>query len=116
MPLLIDREIDLRSAMLIILRALGHNPIATAVWVILSAIITGLSVATLILGFLILHPVLGHVSWHVYRNLVDASQLMPGSMPGSIVRNYWSGFECGGGNSHLAVETAKRARCGCRVA
>lgn len=76
-PLLIDREIDLRSAMLVSLRAVGDNPIATAVWAILIAIMTGLSVATLMLGFLILYPVLGHASWHAYRDLVDASRLTP---------------------------------------
>ena len=79
-PLLIDREIDLRSAMLVSLRAVGDNPVATSVWAILIAIITGLSVATLMLGFLILYPVLGHASWHAYRDLVDASNLTPRSI------------------------------------
>ncbi len=79
-PLLIDREIDLRSAMLVSLRAVGDNPVATSVWAILIAIITGLSVATLMLGFLILYPVLGHASWHAYRDLVDASSLTPRSI------------------------------------
>jgi len=76
-PLLIDREIDLRNAMLVSIRAVGENPVATATWAILIAIVTGLSVITLMLGFLVLYPVLGHASWHAYRDLVDAEQLAP---------------------------------------
>jgi len=76
-PLLVDREISLRNAMLVSVRAVGENPFATACWALLIAVITGISIATLMLGFLILYPVLGHASWHAYRDLVDAGQLTP---------------------------------------
>jgi uncharacterized membrane protein len=76
-PLLVDREINLRNAIMVSLRAVGENPFATACWAILIAVITGLCVATLMLGFLVLYPILGHASWHAYRDLVDASQLAP---------------------------------------
>ena len=80
-PLLIDRDIDLRSAMLVSVRAVGENPIATGWWAVIITLITGLSVATLMLGFLILYPVLGHASWHAYRDLVDAERLAPRKVP-----------------------------------
>jgi uncharacterized membrane protein len=31
--------------------------------------------ATLMAGFIIVIPVLGHATWHAYRDLVDASSL-----------------------------------------
>jgi len=81
-PLLVDREINLRDAMIVSLRAVGENPFATACWAILIAMITGFSIATLMLGFLVLYPVLGHASWHAYRDLVDAGHLAPRDQTG----------------------------------
>ena len=39
----------------------------------------GASAATLMLGFLVLYPLMGHASWHAYRDLVDVSELPPRS-------------------------------------
>jgi uncharacterized membrane protein len=36
---------------------------------------TGLSLLTLMLGFVVAVPVIGHATWHAYREVVDASGL-----------------------------------------
>jgi len=40
-------------------------------------IATGLSLATFMLGFVIAIPVIGHATWHAYRDVVDAAGLPP---------------------------------------
>jgi uncharacterized membrane protein len=74
-PLLLDRETDLRSAILTSVRAVGDNPGAMALWAILIMLATALSLATAMLGFIFAVPVIGHATWHAYRDLVDSSGL-----------------------------------------
>lgn len=74
-PLLRDRDLDMVSAMVISVRAVGENPHAMALWAALIAVATTLSMATLMLGFVIAMPVIGHATWHCYRDLVDADGL-----------------------------------------
>ena len=57
------------------MRAVGENPIAMLWWALFILVATGLSIITLMLGFIVLYPVMGHASWHVYRDLVDADGL-----------------------------------------
>jgi len=74
-PLLLGRVIDLRSALLTSVRAVGENPGAMALWAGIIMLATALSMATLMAGFIVAIPVLGHATWHAYRELVDASSL-----------------------------------------
>ncbi len=74
-PLLLGRVIDLRSALLTSIRAVGENPLAMALWALVIMVATALSMATLMAGFVVAIPVLGHATWHAYRDLVDASSL-----------------------------------------
>jgi len=76
-PLLLDRDIDMTSAVLTSVRAVGENPIAMAFWATLIMIATGLSLATLMLGFVVAVPLIGHATWHAYRDVVDAARLPP---------------------------------------
>ncbi len=74
-PLLLDRDVDTRVALLTSIRAVGENPVAMVWWAMFILVATGLSVITLMLGFVVLYPVMGHASWHVYRDLVDVEGL-----------------------------------------
>lgn len=74
-PLLLDRRIDLRRAVLTSVRAVGENPAAMALWAALIMALIALSMATLMLGFVLAVPVVGHATWHAYRELVDADAL-----------------------------------------
>lgn len=71
-PLLLGRRVGLRQALLTSARAVGENPVAMLLWALVILIATSLSLATAMLGFLVTVPVLGHASWHAYRDLVDA--------------------------------------------
>lgn len=76
-PLLLDRDVDLLSAIVTSIRAAGENPAAMALWAALIMALTVLSLATALLGFVIVIPVAGHATWHAYRDLVDADGLPP---------------------------------------
>jgi uncharacterized membrane protein len=78
-PLLIDRDVSAKTALVTSLRAVSENPITMFIWATFLLLATSLSLATFMLGFLLLYPLMGHASWHVYRDLVDVSSLPPRS-------------------------------------
>jgi uncharacterized membrane protein len=73
--LLLDRDVDTRIAILTSIRAVGEHPVTMSWWVIFILVATGLSIFTRMLGFIVLYPLMGHASWHVYRDLVVAEGL-----------------------------------------
>jgi uncharacterized membrane protein len=75
LPLIVDREIDMKRAILTSIKAVGDNPVTMLWWAMVIMFITGLSFLTGMLGFIVLYPLLGHASWHAYRDVVDASAL-----------------------------------------
>ena len=76
-PLLVDRDVNTPLALATSVRAVAENPITMTFWALFILAATGFSVATFMLGFIVLYPVIGHASWHVYRDLVDAERLPP---------------------------------------
>ena len=52
-----------------------------AMWTAIILALTMLGMATLPIGLAVVMPLLGHASWHAYRDLVDASSL-PQREPG----------------------------------
>ncbi|KRC25744.1 DUF2189 domain-containing protein [Acidovorax sp. Root217] len=75
MPLLLDRRATLRQAVLTSWQAVLANPLPMALWAALILGFTLLGLASLLLGLIAVMPMLGHASWHAYRDLVDASGL-----------------------------------------
>jgi len=70
LPMLIDRPIDAITAAITSMRACCANPVTMGLW---AAIIVGATLIAAVLGFLgfiVVLPVLGHATWHAYRNLV----------------------------------------------
>jgi uncharacterized membrane protein len=69
-PLLMDRDIAVRPAVLVSVRAALVNPLPMALWATLILVFTLLGMATLLLGLVVAVPWLAHASWHAYRDLV----------------------------------------------
>jgi len=76
-PLLLDRRVSLRTALLASVRAVGDNPAPMALWAVLIMLATAASMATLMIGFVFAVPVIGHASWHAYRDVLDVERLPP---------------------------------------
>lgn len=74
-PLLLDREISVLGAVLTSWRVVMDNPVTLALWAALIALLTLAGIATLMLGLVAVVPLLGHASWHAYRDLVDVRGL-----------------------------------------
>jgi uncharacterized membrane protein len=74
-PLLLDRRVGLRIALQASVRAVGDNPLPMALWGALIMLATLLSMATLMMGFVFAVPLIGHATWHAYRDLLDADAL-----------------------------------------
>lgn len=70
-PMLVDRNIDFVSAMMTSCRAVFRNPLPMLLWAALIVLMTLLGFATLLFGLILVMPVLGHASWHAYRDLVE---------------------------------------------
>ena len=77
MPLLLDRRATLLQAVLTSWQAVLCNPLPMALWAALILGFTLLGLGSLLLGLIPVMPMLGHASWHAYRDLVDASSLPP---------------------------------------
>ena len=70
-PLMLDRGHDAITASIASVRALFMNPGAMFVWAGLIALLGGLGLLTFLAGMLVIGPLLGHATWHAYRDLVE---------------------------------------------
>jgi len=75
LPLLLDRRVSVLAAVLTSWQTVLLNPVPMALWAALIMGFTLLGLASLLLGLIVVIPLLGHASWHAYRDLVDASAL-----------------------------------------
>lgn len=75
MPLLLDRRVTLMQAVLTSWQTVLANPVPMGLWAALIMVFTLLGLGSLMLGLIAVIPMLGHASWHAYRDLVDASGL-----------------------------------------
>ena len=67
LPMLVDREVDVISAIIASIGAVARTP---GPWLTWAVIVAGLLLVGMIpgfLGLLIVLPVLGHATWHLYR-------------------------------------------------
>ena len=72
-PLIIDRHASAGQAMRVSVRAALTNIPAMIVWSAMILILTVIGYAPLLLGLLVLAPLLGHATWHAYRELIGRS-------------------------------------------
>ncbi len=75
LPLLLDRRVSVLRAVLTSWQTVLGNPLPMALWAALIMGFTLLGLGSLLLGLIAVVPMLGHASWHAYRDLVDASAL-----------------------------------------
>lgn len=70
-PLMLDRNQDAITAMLVSVGALVRNPAACTVWAALIVFLTLLGFLTFHIGLVFFMPIVGHATWHAYRDLVE---------------------------------------------
>jgi uncharacterized membrane protein len=71
-PMMLDRRVDVLTAVVTSVRVVRHNPAVMLFWAILIVGFVGVGIATLFLGLIVALPLIGHASWHAYKDLVLA--------------------------------------------
>ena len=69
-PLIIDRQARASQAVRASMLVVRENPLAMIVWAALLVGLTALGFATLLIGMIVIIPLLGHATWHAYRELI----------------------------------------------
>lgn len=74
LPMLMDRKTDAITAVVTSINAVLRNKKTMLVWAIMivSFVITGF--VTFFIGFIVFLPLIGHATWHAYRDTIDASE------------------------------------------
>lgn len=73
LPMLMDRKADTITAVITSVNATLRNKSAMAVWLAIIVLLTGIGFASAFVGLVVLFPLLGHATWHAYRDVIDAS-------------------------------------------
>ena len=71
-PLLLDRDVDFVTAMITSVRAVVASPGPMIGWAAVVVILMIVACLPAFLGLLVVLPVLGHATWHLYRRIVPA--------------------------------------------
>jgi uncharacterized membrane protein len=69
-PLLLDRNVTLPVAVMTSVQVARENPVVIATWGLIVAGGLVLGIGPFLLGLVVVLPVLGHATWHLYRRAV----------------------------------------------
>lgn len=70
-PMLLDRELDFVTAMISSYSYVAANLPVMLAWGIFIAVVTFAAMIPWFLGLLVVLPLLGHASWHLYRQIAE---------------------------------------------
>ncbi|MET0066811.1 MAG: hypothetical protein ABW076_10765 [Candidatus Thiodiazotropha sp.] len=68
--MLVERKVDVLTAAATSWKAVTRNPRVMARWAFIIALLTIVGMATAFIGLLVTMPLLGHASWHAYKESV----------------------------------------------
>ena len=71
LPMLVDREVDFLTAIIVSLATVRSNPRILLIWAGFIAALLFAAMIPAFLGLLVVLPVLGHATWHLYRRSVS---------------------------------------------
>lgn len=70
-PLLLDRDVGAYEAVHASVRAVAANPVEMAAWGLIVAGLLALGSLPVFAGLIVVLPILGHATWHLYRKVVE---------------------------------------------
>jgi uncharacterized membrane protein len=70
LPMMVDRDTDMPTAMMASLKACATNPAPMALWAALIVFFTMIGMLTFMAGMIVVMPLLGHATWHAYKGLI----------------------------------------------
>lgn len=72
LPMLLDRDVDFVTAMISSAEVVRSNHVTMFKWALLIAVALFVAMLPVFLGLLVVLPVLGHATWHLYRRAIPA--------------------------------------------
>lgn len=69
-PMLVDKDITAMEAISVSIRTVIANPAAMIFWAGLIVVFTAMAMVPFFLGLALVIPLIGHATWHAYRDLV----------------------------------------------
>jgi len=69
-PMLMDRHVDVFTAIQTSVQAVRTNWQAMVLWASLIVMFVGIGLVTFYIGLIVAMPLVGHATWHAYRDLV----------------------------------------------
>ena len=79
-PMMLDRHAGAGDAMVTSLRAVARNPVPMAAWGLIVAVLLVAGSLPVFLGLAVVIPLLGHATWHLYRETIEP-ELNPQPLP-----------------------------------
>ena len=77
LPMVFDRQVDFVTAMITSVKSVLMNPKPMLLWCAIIGVLLGLSLVAMFAGLLIVLPILGHSTWHLYKRVVAAEPDSP---------------------------------------
>ena len=71
-PLLLDKQVSTKTAVATSINAVISNPFVIAVWGLIVSVLLVAGAVVLLVGLIVVVPILGHATWHLYRKLVNS--------------------------------------------
>ena len=68
--MIMDRKVDVVTAIITSINAVLRNKAVSLLWAFIIALIVAIGFATAFLGFFILMPLVGHATWHAYKETI----------------------------------------------
>ena len=68
-----DRDADAVTAIVTSVNAVLRNKRAMLLWAFCIVALTAIGFATALIGLAVVVPLLGHATWHAYRETIDAT-------------------------------------------
>jgi uncharacterized membrane protein len=73
LPMLLDRPVDVMTAIVTSVRAVIANPKPMLLWAALIVGFAGAGLITLYLGLIVTVPLIGYATWHAYKDIIPLS-------------------------------------------
>ncbi|MCD8513527.1 MAG: DUF2189 domain-containing protein [Nitrincola sp.] len=74
LPMIIDRQVDTVTAVITSVNAVLRNKYPLMLWAVMIACLVMIAALSAWIALIVIMPVLGHASWHAYRETIDAEQ------------------------------------------
>jgi len=73
LPMIMDRDTDMVTAVVTSINAVLRNKVTMAVWALMIIAAVAAGIVTAFIGLAVTLPLIGHATWHAYQETIDSS-------------------------------------------